>query len=130
MNMTLIFFPQLPSGHTRKVLASKRKNNTRPVMAPGCRVRKRVTVGDPEASVTPPPPQTRSKRHHPSETDVQEQVPQNSYTADGEEADGHGETGTNHGSTSPDGHDEVGFEYSTPTAADHVHGEEDSEGKF
>jgi hypothetical protein len=81
-------------------------------------VRKRVTIADPEASVIPPPPQTRSKRHHPSETDgqnVQEQVAQNSYTAAGEEADGH---------------DEAGFEYSSATAADNVHGEEDIEGKF
>jgi hypothetical protein len=111
-------------------LASKRKKNTSPDMGPGIRVRKRVTVADPEATVIPPPPQTRSKRHHPSETDVQEQVSHNSYTADGDEADGHGGSGTNHGSTGPDGLDQAGFEYGTDTAADNEHGEENSEGKF
>jgi hypothetical protein len=40
-------------------LASKRKKNISPDMGPGIRLRKRVTVADPEATVIPPPPQTR-----------------------------------------------------------------------
>ena len=94
----LDFFPQYPAGHSRKVLASKKKK-IGPTMAPGVRASKRVRASQ-GSQVQTPESQTRSsKRLQPSARDGQnvedptdghdEIPPQRSYT-DAEEGNGAG----------------------------------------
>jgi len=130
----LDFFPQYPAGHSRKVLASKKKK-IGPTMAPGVRASKRVRASQ-GSQVQPPESQTRSsKRLQPSARDGQnvedptdghdEIPPQMSYT-DVEEGNGAG----GQDNTAIEEVSGAGAQDSTGADEDNVAREEDTEGKL
>ena len=130
----LIFFPQYPAGHSRKVLASKKKK-IGPTMVPGVRASKSVRASQ-GSQVQTPESQTRSsKRLQPSTRDGQnvedptdghdEIPPQRSYT-DAEEGNGAG----GQDNTAAKEVSGAGAQDSTGADEDNVARAEDTEGKL